>query len=241
MKIPNLMQWILAFFLVAGTLPVARADDSPSRREPVASETYTPGSQRLSLELGAGIPTSVNSYSESEKMGPMGGLQYLYTVDEFWGVGVQADYFQFAAKEHAITSDTGGLVNARSKDNVATLEVMARYTFLPNARFVPYLHSGLGLTYFRQTAEGEPLAGSTWTDTGTTETRSLQDVSSVNFSYSVGVGVETNLTKNLLLGLETAWHIFGVSKVTYGTNTIDVPTVSLRLGWHFGPKPPPAS
>ena len=53
--------------------------------------------------------------------------------------------------------------------------------------------------------------------------------------------METNLTKDLLLGLETAWRIFGVSKVTYGTTTIDVPTVSLRLGWHFGPNPSSAS
>ena len=241
MKIPNLMKITLAFFLVIAPLSLVRADDSPIPAEPVASETYLPGSQRLSFEMGAGIPTGVNNFSESEKLGPMGGIQYLYSVDEFWGVGVQADYFQFAAKDHAIMSDTGGQVNARSKDKVATVEVMGRYTFLPNARFVPYLHSGIGLTYFRQTADGEPFPGSTWTDTNTTETRSLQDVSSVNFSYSIGVGVETNLTKDLLLGLETAWRIFGVSKVTYGTTTIDVPTVSLRLGWHFGPNPSSAS
>ncbi len=239
MKIFNPMNWTLAFLLVAGTLPGVRADDNATAVERVASETYSPGSHRLSLELGAGFPTGVNNFSDSEKMGPMGGLQYLYTVDEFWGVGVQADYFQFGAKDHTVTSDTGGQVNTRSKDKVATLEVIGRYNILPNARFVPYLHSGLGLTYFRQKADGEPMAGSTWTDTNTTETRSLQDVSSVNFSYSVGVGVETDLTKNLILGLETAWHVFGVSKASFGTSAINVPTVSLRLGWIFGTKPAP--
>ena len=234
------LKWSLVIFLVSVSFSFVRADENlgpgPGPEGPVASEIYKSGSQRLSLEWGAGIPTRVNHFSESEKTGPMGGIQYLYSVDEFWGVGVQADYYQFGAKEHAITSDSGGVVNARSKDKAATVELVGRYTFLPNAHLVPYLDSGLGLTYFRQTTDGEPLPGSTWTDTGTTETRSLQNVSSVNFSYSFGAGVETHLTKNLLLGLESTWHIFGVSKVTYGTHTINVPTVSLRLGWHFGSK-----
>jgi opacity protein-like surface antigen len=195
----------------------------------------------LSLDIGAGIPTSANDFSNSERIGPMGGLQYLYSLNEYWGVGVQADYFHFAAKDHSILSNTGGQVNVRSWDNVATLEIMGRYNLMPNVKFVPYLHSGVGLTYFHQIANGEPLPGSTWADTGSNETRDLQDVATVNFAYSIGIGVETSLTNNLVLGLESAWQIFGVSKTTYGTNAINVPTVSLRLGWHFGQKTPTAS
>src|ERR1035438_9318627 len=38
------------------------------------------------------------------------------------------------------------------------------------ARFMPYVHTGLGANVFRQTTDGTPAAGSTWENTNTTET-----------------------------------------------------------------------
>jgi opacity protein-like surface antigen len=195
-----------------------------------------PGSQEINVAGGAAFPTQANRFSDYAKSGPAGGIQYLYHWDETMAFGVQADYYHFDGKNHLLTSDAGGQVDALSTDNVGTLEIMGRYTFVPGARFEPYVHSGLGINYFHQTSEGTPAAGSTWSDTNTTETRQLQDVSTVGVSYSIGIGVETDLTSNLVLGLESAWHIFSVSKAAYGTNTIDVPTVTMRLGWRFGPK-----
>ena len=85
------------------------------------------GSQRLSLEAGTGFPTGINSYSSSEKIGPVAGLQYLYGLNNHVGVGVQADYDHFAGKDNVINSDlAGGQVNERAWDNVATLEIMGR-------------------------------------------------------------------------------------------------------------------
>ena len=151
-------------------------------------------------------------------------------------MGVQADYFHFGSKNYTLTNNgTGGQLNARSQDTAATAEIVGRYNLLADAAtFAPYLHSGLGVAYF-QKSSGEPLPGSTWTDTGSGETRQIQDDSSLGVAFSFGLGVETKLSDSLILGLETAWHIFGVSKTTYGTSTIGAPTVSLRLGWRFGP------
>jgi len=197
----------------------------------------SPGMQRLSLDVGAAFPTGVNDFSTSARMGPQVGAQYLYEIDENFDVGLQADYFHFGSKDYTLTNNgTGGQLNARSQDTAATVEIMGRYNLLQDAaQFAPYLHSGVGMAYFRQKSSGEPLPGSTWTDTGTGETRQLQDDSSLGFAFSFGAGVDTKLSDNLILGLETAWHIFGVSKTTYGTTAIGVPTVSLRLGWRFGP------
>jgi opacity protein-like surface antigen len=168
-------------------------------------------------------------------MGPIVGVRYLRMISSKFGWGLQADYYHFGAKTHPLTDQFGAQLNARSSDNVATAEIMGRYSILPDARVVPYLHSGVGVAYFHQLSEGQPIAGTSgWSDTGTAENRQLQDTSSVGFSYSAGVGVETYLTNSLVLGLETAWHIFGVSQTSFGTSTINVPSVSLRLGWRFG-------
>jgi len=211
-------------FIMAGLLPSLLA----------AAE---PGSQQLSLEGGAAFPTSANHFSDFAMAGPVAGIQYLSNWDNSLAWGVQADYYHFGEKTRLLTSPAGGQIEDTSQNYAETLEVMGRYTFLPDARFAPYIHSGLGVNYFHQKADGTPAAGSTWSDTNTTESRQLQDVGTVGVSYSIGLGVETNLTQSLVLGLETAWHIFGVSKTSYGTGTIDVPTVTMRLGWRFGAKP----
>jgi len=226
MKIPGFMKITMAFLLAAGTAAGAWAKAGP-------------WSQELSLEAGAAYPTAVNNFSDSEKMGPMGGARYLFRTSEKFAFGLQGDYYSFAAKNQLLTSPLGGQMTARSQDDVATVEVVGRYSFLPKAKVVPYFHTGVGATYFRQVTKGEPAPGSGWPDTGTTETRQVQDTSSVGISYSAGFGAETNLTKSLVLGLETAWRIFGVSQTTFGTSTIGVPSVSLRLGWRFGPDPIP--
>jgi opacity protein-like surface antigen len=221
MKIPGILKIMLAFILAAGVTAGVRADSDVAPQE-------------LSLEAGAAFPTGVNHFSDQEKIGLIGGVRYLRMITSKFGWGVQADYYHFAAKTHPLTDQYGAQLNARSWDNVATAEIMGRYSILPDARVVPYLHSGVGVTYFHQISEGAPLGDARWSDTGTAETRHLLDTSSVGFSYSAGFGVETNLTNSLVLGLETAWRIFGVSQTSFGTSAINVPSVSLRLGWRFG-------
>ena len=221
MKISNIFIFTLTCLLVAGAASVWAVS--------------SPGMQRLSLDAGAVIPTGVNDLSNSARMGPAGGFQYLYELDEEFGVGVQADYFHFGSKNYTLTNDdTNGQMNTKSQDDAATLEVMGRYNLIPNATFAPYLHSGIGVAYFHQKSNGTPLPGSTWTNGNGTETRQIQDTTSLGVAFSFGLGVEKKLSDSLVLGLEAAWHIFGVSKATYGTSTIGAPTVSLRLGWRFG-------
>lgn len=211
----------MALLLAAGMTAGVRAD---SDRAP----------QELSVEAGAAFPTGINQFSDAEKIGVLGGVRYLRMINPKFGWGVQADYYHFAAKTRPLTNQFGAQLNTRSWDNAATAEIMGRYSIFPDARVVPYLHSGVGATYFHQISEGQPAAGAGWSDTGTAETRQLQDTSSIGFSYSVGFGVETYLSRSLVLSLETAWHIFGVNQTTFGTAALNVPSVSLRLGWRYG-------
>lgn len=221
MKIPGIMKIGMALLLAAGLTAGASAASNVAPQE-------------LSVEAGPAFPTGVNNFSDGEKMGPIVGVRYLRMISAKFGWGLQADYYHFGAKTHPVTGQFGADINTRSTDNVGTAEIMGKYLILPDARVVPYLHTGLGAAYFHQTSEGEPTAGAGWFDTGTTETRHLQDTGTLGFSYSFGIGAETYLTRSLVLGLETAWRVFGVSKATVGTTTLNVPSVSLRLGWRFG-------
>ena len=221
MRIPGAGKIMLAFLLTVGMTMNVRADSDSVPQE-------------ISLEAGAAFPTGVNHFSDSEKIGPVGGVRYLRMASPNFGWGVQADYYHFAGADHLLTSPSGGQLNARSSDNVVTAEIMGRYSILPDARVVPYLHAGLGANYFHQISNGEPAGGSWWFDTGTTETRQLQDINTVGFTGSAGIGMETYLTKSFVLGLEATWHVFGVSQTTFGTSAINVPSAALRLGWRFG-------
>ena len=221
MKIPNAISMGMAFLLAAGMAAGVWADSDVAPQE-------------LSLEAGAAFPTAFNNFSDQEKIGLIGGARYLRMISSKFGWGVQADYYHFSAKTHPLTDQYGAVLNTRSWDNVATAEIMGRYSILPDAIVVPYFHSGVGVTYFHQMSEGSPAVGAGWPITGTAETRQLQDTSSVGFSYSAGFGAETYLTKSLVLGLEATWRIFGVSQTDFGTSTIGIPNVSMRLGWRFG-------
>ena len=200
----------------------------------VHSEAGPLVAEELSVQAGGAFPTGANNLSDSEKLGPLVGARYLYASRETFAWGVQADYYHLPAKDHPLDSQFGAPINVQSTDNAATIELAGRYTFIPQAQFVPYVHMGLGAAYFHQKSQATPTGGAGWADTGTMETRQVQDQSSMGFSYSAGIGIETQITSSLVLGMETAWHIFGVSKTDFGTSTLNLPTVSLRLGWHFG-------
>jgi len=217
----NFLKWFMVFFLGFGMGTLVRAESGPWLQE-------------LSLQAGCAVPTEVNHLSDSEKLGPVGGVRYLYSIRETFAWGLQADVYHLSPKDHTLSSQFGAPLNVRSTDDAATAEIVGRYTFIPQARLVPYVHMGLGAAYFHQKSDAQPTGGAGWADTGTTESRQVQEASSTGFSYSAGVGVETQITDSLVLGLETAWHIMGVHQSDFGTNAINVPVVSLRLGWHFG-------
>ena len=198
-----------------------------------------PGTRRVSLDVGGAFPTPVNNFSDSTRMGLVGGVQYLYNLNYFAAVGIQVDGYRFDGKEHTLNEAAGGQLNATSQANAASFELMGRYTFQPAARFMPYAHAGLGANVLHQTTDGQPVAGSTWVDTNTSEARQLPNVNSVGITFSFGAGVETNLSDRVVLGLEAAWRILGVSKAAYGTSTLNIPSIAMRLGWRFGQEPLP--
>ncbi len=190
------------------------------------------GSNQISVRLGAAFPTSANNFSDSAKTGFAGGVQYLRHLSPKIGVGVQTDYFSFAGKDRSIVLPTGTL-DANSDSDSMTAELVGRYSFRAEKKLCPYLLAGVGVAHFSQKTMATPKNGTTWTDTGTREERTVADDSSTSYALSFGAGVETKLTERFTGALETNWHIFGVDSDKFGADAINVPSLFARLGWLF--------
>jgi len=191
------------------------------------------GDDRIGLNLGVGIPTSANDFSDTAKVGFSGGVDYLHQITNRIGIGGRVQYFSFPGDDRRLTLTGGGVVDADSDSTVLLGEFIGRMTFCPSSGFSPYVRAGIGLNRFSQKTDAAPIAGVLWLDTSTNETRRLTDDSSTGVALSFGGGVEFSLSEVLLLGLEGNWHIFGVDEDDYGTDFINVPSVLARFTFQF--------
>src|ERR1700733_10517000 len=157
----NVLKWFLIILLASEMATVVWAEAGPWLEE-------------LSVQAGGAFPTEANHLSDSEKPGPIAGARYLYSIRETFAWGLQADFYHLAPKDHQLSSSFGAPINVSSTDDAATAEIVGRYTFIPQAQFVPYIHMGLGAAYFHQKSDAQPANGAAWADTGTTESRQVQ-------------------------------------------------------------------
>lgn len=189
------------------------------------------GSSVLSYNVGLAIPTGANDLDGTQRLGPMGGARYLYQLTDRIGVGGQFDYFHLAGKTIYLDPDA-----YNTPDNIYTGEIMARYSFMPDGKWVPYVHMGVGMARIFQTVYGTPNDGATWPSGDPNETRILDHQSVTTYAISYGGGVETHLTDHLIMGLEASWNSLGGSQDRLGTGAFNFPDIGLRLGWQFGGK-----
>ena len=189
------------------------------------------GSSQVSLSAGAAIPTWANSLDNTQTVGPAGGARYLYQLTSNISVGGQFDFDHLPGN-----TQHGSLLDLNAVDNIYTGELVGRYSFMPDAKWVPYVHAGIGVARIFETTNGTPSNGATWNDTGTAETRVINHESSTNFALSYGGGMERMVTDHLLCAVEAAWNTLGASTSRIGTSMVNFPVLSLRLGWQFGGK-----
>ena len=52
-------------------------------------------------------------------------------------------------------------------------------------------------------------------------------------SESLGIGVEHPITESIIAGLNATWHWFEVDKGQFGTSVINMPSLSVQIGWKF--------
>lgn len=203
---------------------------SPARAE------IKEGAQILSLGLGAGVPLTEIDLVPAGGSGkePLAGAgfaldgRWLYHATSHIGVGAELGYSQFGDKDHNVTSAvavTGG--------SLLTFQAIARYVFLPEKQLSPYLLGGTGFNRLSGHLKATPTTGFVWANTGTRETRTFVDTSSIGAVFSIGAGLEGSITERLLAGLEFKWSLLGMDKDKFGTSFGSALNIGSRFGWKF--------
>ncbi|HNT97853.1 MAG TPA: outer membrane beta-barrel protein [Elusimicrobiales bacterium] len=212
----------------------------------LAQAKYETGSQEVGFTLGAAIPltkTDLTALGGENEVAVKTGInvngRYLYHASPDWAFGGEIGYAAFGEKEHDI-DDSGAIIREDAK--ALTFEGMAKYTLTPEKKTRPYFIGGLGYGSLQQKAETRPIAGFSWTDTGTTEYRTNFDESIGALTLSLGAGLESFLTDSLALGLEARWRTIRTDKtvtdkITGGRWKIDDANsfvLTAGLSWKFG-------
>jgi len=189
--------------------------------------------QRIGLIAQAAIPTGANDLNQSNNVGSRSGLYYLRDVTPNLSFGGEFNYFYLPSKNHRQLSANGGEQMNRATAQTMTFEAIGRYNISPEAKWNPYVQGGVGLARYHQTTRSTPDAGSAWADTGTNEERTIARDTSTSYALSGTIGVERALTDSILLGLDGTWDVWGVSHSKFGTDTINIPSVGLKLSWKY--------
>jgi hypothetical protein len=126
------------------------------------------------------------------------GGQFLYFTSENWAVGFDISHASFGDQ------DSNQLLTNRftqsSADNTTGLFVV-RLSY-PKGHFRPYIQSGLGVHHTSLNLDGTPINGTTWSDTGTAETRTLLDDGHAGLALEGAIGTYVYFTERFFIGAE---------------------------------------
>jgi len=129
---------------------------------------------------------------------------------------VEANEFYFPKK-----SDRD--ITAQTTTNIITGEAVARYSIATWCKWTPYVQGGVGAVHYRED-QTLTLAG--------TDYRSNDET--IRMSESLGAGVDYPLTESLIAGVNATWHWFETGRADFGTSVINMPSLTLQLGYKFG-------
>ena len=138
---------------------------------------------------------------DEQKFADGGGLiggQFLYFTSDSVSVGFDISHAGFDS--HL----SNQLLTNRQTDSSAsdTLgQFIGRLSF-PRGHFRPYIQGGFGGHYTRLDLKGHPINGTTWSDTGTIESRDLVDNGHAGLAISGAVGIHIYFTERFFIGAE---------------------------------------
>jgi opacity protein-like surface antigen len=247
---------------------IARIDYSESESPPVAAapaamhepptepthyrvtraESYRETHQTFSLGLGAAIPLSRVDFSGTgggtESNGDTGiliGGRYLFDLSPNLSVGPDLEYF------HRSRTQSQSLLQESNTDvfgNTLMLLANAKWSFVSRGPARPYLLGGVGANRTSTIAEGTPNPGFSWSDTDSTETRTLVDQAHWGFASHLAFGIDFPMWELATFGLEFGWVYLGNSPyeatpagrdvgLTSLTGSQHALTISGRWSWRY--------
>lgn len=156
-------------------------------------------------------PTQImgNESDRAAKPGPFAGLRYLRNLDSMLALGFQLDAAQPRAND-SLRLIANGVT--RTKLLVGELLIISRVRFLEK-RIRPYLLLGLGVHSTTLQIDSKPLTGFAWSDTGTSESRTLVKSRKLGGVVALESGVDYHISDSLTAGAYAGYHY--ATKATY--------------------------
>jgi opacity protein-like surface antigen len=148
------------------------------------------------------------------------GAQFDVTSKIAWQLG--ASYYQnsdFQLQGNAYQQGLSSMINSYYNYDVASTRVFAETKLLCNLKniFHPYVDAGVGDAFNRSSNYLERPYPFNGADTYPTLVEANHTAG--NFAYMAGLGVDVNLTKNLLVGLGYRYADLGKSSLSVSTST----------------------
>ena len=164
------------------------------------------GSQTFTLFGGSAngsgrdvLTTADDDHHHGREHGHIAGAQYLYFFRSVPALGIGLDGSWSSLRDRSDHLLSGDRLRLHERATVAM--PILKLTF-PTGHLRPYIFGGIGAARTSGFASAQPLSGVTWTDTGTTERRTLVDDHAWQAAASAGVGLDFYFTEHVFMGLE---------------------------------------
>ncbi len=211
--------------------------------------------QMVSLGLGLAVPLNDadiksidggTSGGTNGTIGPLVRIEYLYYQYPQAAFGGSFDYFHRSAdgRTGPVSTNNLQLTNMEVSGDSVLFQAIAKYTFTDHGRTRPYVRGGIGFHHSWTDIEARPQSGFAWSDTGTSEHRTVINGAATGLAGSLSVGLDFNYGAPSNFGVELGW--LGLSSETYGTTAfgdslglqgfsgpIQVFSFLGRWGWSF--------
>jgi hypothetical protein len=249
----------------AGTAPAREAAPPPApsvtvpppeyrvrrwRRRPDYEEPPSgPRSHNLSFDVGGDAAlnsvslsgTSGGNTANDGDGGVLVGMQYLYRPSRQVALGLEFHYY-----DRSPTDSPNLLPSAESHvfGDSELLMGVVKFSLVDRGFARPFVLLGAGGARTSTTVNAHPQFGSAWSDTGTTETRTLVNDSAFGAAGSARFGVDFGFANPYVFSLEAGWT--GVTSATYGATAqgqalgitgvrgpVNYFTFAARFGWDF--------
>lgn len=174
-----------------------------------AESAYEKGTVVANIGAGVGIPTNKIEGEKWGKTGFAGEVQGLYFFNEYIGAGAHFGYNWFG--------EENGL-------KIKGYNIMAdgKFVINPEDTYRVYIPVGIGVAKYKADASFGGMSGTIDSD--------------MTFAYNAGVGVETNITPEIIIGVEGK---FNATKFKNDDNGNDVDqdlqyvTAMVKIGYKF--------
>jgi len=186
----------ICFVLALGSLPLGKA-----------FADYAKGTTMFQIYGGgAGLGGHYNQPGmnrDEQDLADGGGLiggQFLYFFHDNPCLAAGFDISHASFDDFNSSQLLANRLTTSSADNTTGVAIL-RLSY-PKGRFRPYIQGGIGAHHTSLSLTGIPINGSTWSDTGTTESRQLLNDGHIGPAFEGAVGMHIYFTERFFVGAE---------------------------------------